>query len=78
LFGTGNLLVARGRRLVAVAHSKTWAHRSVRIGADYMRPPSRGNPWTKSAAELEAALGQSRTDRASTIAARLSFGGPIA
>jgi len=78
LFGTGNLLVARGSRLVAVAHAKTWAHRTVRVGVEYVRPPSRGNPWEKTASEIEAAFGQSRTDRASTLAARLSFGGPIA
>ena len=78
LFGSGNLLVARGSKLVAVAHPKTWAHRSVRVGADYVRPPTRGSPWTKTVAELEAALSQSRTDLASTLAARLSLGGPIA
>jgi predicted ribosome quality control (RQC) complex YloA/Tae2 family protein len=78
LFGTGNLIVARGDRIVAVAHPKAWAHRTVRIGSDYRPPPSRGNPWTRTVAELEAALGSSRTDRVSTLAARLGFGGPIA
>jgi predicted ribosome quality control (RQC) complex YloA/Tae2 family protein len=77
-FGTGNLIVARGDRIVAVAHPKAWAHRTVRIGSDYRPPPSRGNPWTRTVSELEAALGSSRTDRASTLAARLGFGGPIA
>lgn len=78
LFGSGNLLIARGPRLVAVAHPKTWAHRSVRVGADYVRPPSRGSPFSKGVSELEAALAQSRTDRVSTLAARLTLGGPIA
>ena len=78
LFGTGNLIVARGDRIVAVAHPKAWAHRTVRIGSDYLPPPSRGNPWARTVAELEAALGSSRTDRASTLAARLGFGGPLA
>ncbi len=77
-FGTGNLVVARGDRIVAVAHPKAWAHRTVRIGAEYRPPPSRGDPWTRTVAELEAALGSSRTDRVSTLAARLGFGGPIA
>jgi predicted ribosome quality control (RQC) complex YloA/Tae2 family protein len=77
-FGTGNLIVARGDRIVAVAHPKAWAHRTVRIGSDYRPPPSRGNPWTRTVAELETALSSSRTDRASTLAARLGFGGPIA
>ena len=78
LFGTGNLLVARGSRLVAVAHPKTWAHRTVRVGAEYQKPPSRGSPWSRSEAELASMLGQSRTDRASTLAARMGLGGPIA
>jgi predicted ribosome quality control (RQC) complex YloA/Tae2 family protein len=77
-FGPGNLLVARGPKIVAVDHPKVWAHRAVRIGAEYVRPPSRGDPWARSSAELAAALAGSRTDRASTLAARLSFGGPIA
>lgn len=78
LFGAGNLLVARGARLVAVMHPKTWAHRSVRVGATYQKPPTRGSPWTRTEAELSAVLGQSRTDRASTLAARMGLGGPIA
>ncbi|MGI0132562.1 MAG: ribosome rescue protein RqcH [Thermoplasmata archaeon] len=78
LFGTGNVLVARGPKIVAVAHARTWAHRTVRVGAAYVRPPQRSNPWTTSEVELEAALAQSRTDRVSTLAARLAFGGPVA
>lgn len=77
LFGGGNVLVARGSKIVAVAHAKTWAHRAVRVGAEYLRPPSRGDPWSRTASEIEAALLASRTDRASTLAARLSFGGPL-
>jgi predicted ribosome quality control (RQC) complex YloA/Tae2 family protein len=77
-FGAGNLLVARGPTIVAVAHPKSWAHRQVRVGAEYQAPPSRGDPWRRSEAELQVALAASRTDRASTLAARLSFGGPIA
>ncbi len=78
LFGTGNLLVVRGDRLVAVASPKTWAHRAVRVGAEYRPPPSRGNPFLLSASEVAAALLASRTDRTSTLAARLSLGGPVA
>ncbi len=78
LFGTGNLVVARGGTLVAVEHVRRWAHRSVRVGADYQRPPSRGNPFEAGAATFESALRESRTDRASTLAARLAFGGPVA
>lgn len=77
-FGTGNLLVVRGSRLVVVARPRTWAHRSVRVGAEYKPAPSRGDPFRASDAELEAALAASRTDRASTLAARLSLGGPVA
>jgi predicted ribosome quality control (RQC) complex YloA/Tae2 family protein len=77
-FGAGNLLVARGTTIVAVAHPKSWAHRQVRVGAEYQPPPSRGDPWRRSEAELQVALAGSRTDRASTLAARLAFGGPIA
>jgi predicted ribosome quality control (RQC) complex YloA/Tae2 family protein len=78
LFGAGNLTVARGSRLVAVLHPRNWAHRSVRIGAEYSRPPSRGDPFDLSAAEVEAILLASRTDRASTLAAKMSLGGPLA
>ncbi len=78
LFGKGNLLVARAGRILAVQHTKTWSKRAVRIGAEYARPPARADPWKSSAAEIEAVLVASRTDRATTLAARLAFGGPVA
>ncbi|HYB78940.1 MAG TPA: ribosome rescue protein RqcH [Thermoplasmata archaeon] len=78
LFGTGNLVVARGGTIAAAAHSHRWAHRTVAVGAEYARPPSRTDPWTSSEAEIEAELARSHTDVASTLAARLSLGGPIA
>ncbi|HEV2429124.1 MAG TPA: NFACT family protein, partial [Thermoplasmata archaeon] len=78
LFGAGNLLVVNDGRIVAVQHVKTWAHRTVRIGATYERPPTRLDPWKATVAEIEAVLSASRTDRATTVAARLSLGGPVA
>lgn len=78
MFGTGNLIVAQGGRIVAVAQTRRWAHRQVRVGADYNRPPVRLDPWVVGRAELEAELARSRNDLASTLAARLSFGGPVA
>jgi predicted ribosome quality control (RQC) complex YloA/Tae2 family protein len=78
MFGKGNLLVAHGATLAAVAESRRWAHRQVRVGAPYSRPPTRLDPWAIGRAELEVELERSRTDLASTLAARLSFGGPVA
>lgn len=78
LFGKGNVVVVRGTTVVAVAHPKSWAHRTLRIGAEYQRPPARPDPWTLGVAELAQSLTASRTDRVSTLAARLGFGGPVA
>jgi predicted ribosome quality control (RQC) complex YloA/Tae2 family protein len=78
LFGRGNLLLARGGRLLAVAHPRAWAHRTLRAGEPYSRPPSRANPWNLGAPELEGVLHGSRTDRVTTLAARLALGGPVA
>ncbi len=78
MFGTGNLLVVRGGRIAAVAHPRQWAHRSVRVGAEYAPPPRRPDPWTLDESALGSELLRSRTDLASTLAARLSLGGPIA
>ncbi len=78
LFGSGNLVVVHGTSLAAVAHPRRWAHRSVRIGAEYVRPPARADPWSLGAAEVTAELDRSRTDLTSTLAARLSLGGPVA
>jgi predicted ribosome quality control (RQC) complex YloA/Tae2 family protein len=78
LFGAGNLVVAEGERIAAVAQPRQWAHRTVRVGSPYERPPSRSDPWTLSKTELEAEIARSRTDLASTLAARLSLGGPVA
>jgi len=77
-FGAGNLVVARGGTIVAVTRPRAWAHRTVRIGAPYARPPARADPWTMGVAEIEAELRRSRSDLASTLAARLSLGGPVA
>ncbi len=78
MFGTGNLIVARSGKIVAVAQPRRFAHRQVRIGVEYSRPPVRIDPWRVDRATLEAELARSRTDVASTLAARLSFGGPVA
>lgn len=78
LFGTGNLVVARGAKIVAVAQVRRWAHRTVAVGSEYARPPTRSDPWSLGVAAIEAELARSRTDLASTLAARLSLGGPLA
>lgn len=78
IFGSGNLVVARGPRIVAVAESRRWAHRNVRVGGEYARPPSRADPWTMTAEEVTSVLDRSRADLASTLAARLGLGGPVA
>ncbi len=78
LFGTGNVTVALADRIVAVAHPRRWAHRQVRVGAEYARPPARFDPWTASREAIEEVLGRSRTDVTSTLAARLALGGPLA
>lgn len=77
-FGKGNLILVKESRILAVAHPQTWAHRTVRVGTEYVPPPQRGNPWTMTVAELEAALGRSRTDRVRTLAAQLGFGASVA
>ena len=78
LFGQGNVVVARDGRVVAVAHARSWAHRSLRVGSDYARPPARDDPWTLGAERIRAELETSRNDLASTLAARLALGGPVA
>ncbi len=78
LFGSGNLIVAREGVIAAVAQTRRWAHRDVRVGAPYVRPPVRTDPWKLGVAEIEAELARSRTDLASTLAARLGLGGPVA
>lgn len=77
-FGAGNLVVARDGRIVAVSRPRAWAHRMVRVGAEYQRPPERGDPWGMTTEQLEAELRRSHTDLTSTLAARLALGGPVA
>ncbi len=77
-FGKGNLLLVKEDRILAVAHPQAWAHRTVRVGAEYVPPPQHSNPWNMSAADLEASLLRSRTDRVRTLAAQLGFGGSVA
>ena len=77
-FGAGNLVVARGSTIAAVTRPRSWAHRTVRVGSEYARPPVRADPWTMTSAAIEAELARSRSDLASTLAARLVLGGPVA
>lgn len=78
LFGAGNLVVVRGDKVAAVLHARAWAHRVLRVGATFAPPPRRRDPFAASVAELEQQLEGSRTDRTTTLAARLAFGGPLA
>jgi predicted ribosome quality control (RQC) complex YloA/Tae2 family protein len=78
LFGAGNVVVARDGKLVAVQHAKRWARRDVRVGAAFTRPPGRDDAFGLGVAGIESELARSRTDLASTLAARLSLGGPVA
>ena len=77
LFGTGNLVVAREERLVAVLTVRRWAHRTVRIGAPYTRPPARVDPFRLDGPALAGLLAASRADLASTLATRAGLGGPL-
>ncbi len=77
-FGSGNLVVAEGGTIAAVAKPRAWAHRVVRVGAEYQRPPERTDPWSMEAEQLAEELRRSRSDLPSTLAARLALGGPVA
>lgn len=78
LFGAGNVVVSRDEKIVAVQHAKRWARRDLRPGAPYSRPPARADAFALSVTGIEAELARSRTDLASTLAARLALGGPVA
>lgn len=78
LFGRGNILAVRDGRLVAVAHVKAWSKRLVKAGEPYVRPPSRKDPFKLGVSDVMGALERSTHDRATTLAARLSLGGPLA
>ncbi len=77
-FGAGNLVVARGGKIALVVRPRSWAHRTVRVGAAYARPPTRADPWTMDAAAIDEELRRSRSDLPHTLAARLALGGPVA
>lgn len=78
LFGQGNVVVAQDGRIAAVARARRWAHRELKMGARYAPPPARDDPWSLSPERIRAELEGSRTDLASTLAARLALGGPLA
>src|SRR5271170_6198268 len=78
MFGTGNLTVSIDGKIVAVATSRRWAHRVVRVGAEYAKAPGRADPWELTAEAIEEILSRSRTDLTSTLGARLGLGGPLA
>lgn len=77
-FGGGNVIAVRDGKIVAVATPKTWAHRILRPGERYVRPPSRRDPFKLTLADVAAALSRSKTSIVTTLAARLSLGGTLA
>ncbi len=77
-FGAGNVLVARAETLRFVWNPRTFAARTLRVGAPYRPAPGRPDPFQISASELARTLASSEADRVSTLAARLGFGGPVA
>jgi len=78
LFGSGNLILTRGTQIVWVAHPREWAQRSLRPGETYVRPPAREDMSQRKPGEVLALLQRSRTDLATTLAAKLGLGGPLA
>jgi predicted ribosome quality control (RQC) complex YloA/Tae2 family protein len=77
-FGTGNVILVRDGKIVAVAHPKTWAHRVLRVGEVFVPPPATPDPWIASSGQIEVLLLGSRTDRVSTLASRGGFSGAVA
>ena len=78
LFHPGNMLVVKEGQIVAVASPRTWAHRTVRVGAPYARPPTRADPSLLKVGEAANALSGSTTNLVTSLATKLSLGGPLA
>jgi predicted ribosome quality control (RQC) complex YloA/Tae2 family protein len=78
LFHPGNVIVVKEGVIAAVASPRIWAHRAVKIGSPYARPPSRSDPLKLSVGEISGALASSTTNLVTSLATRLSMGGPLA
>lgn len=77
LFGQGNVLAVRRGRITAILHVRAWAGRRLRPGEPYVRPPPRKDPFQLAPGEVMGVLSRSKSDRVSTLAARLGLGGPL-
>jgi predicted ribosome quality control (RQC) complex YloA/Tae2 family protein len=78
LFGEGNLVLVSGGKIVNCIISKTWKHRDIRPGADYLFPPSRFNPRTASVESFVEAVQASSSDVVRTLATAVNLGGQLA
>lgn len=78
LFHDGNVIVVRDGRILACLTSQAFAHRTVRPGAGYERPPARLDPFTLAREDFEARVRAGGTDAVRTLAVELNLGGPYA
>ncbi|OPY33700.1 MAG: hypothetical protein A4E32_00626 [Methanomassiliicoccales archaeon PtaU1.Bin124] len=78
MFGDGNLVVVEGGKISNCIEQKTWRHRDVRIGADYLYPPTRQDPESMSLDDFIKAVATSTSDTVRTLATAVNLGGQYA
>jgi len=78
LFGGGNLVLVRDRKIVMPLVQRSWAHRDVRRGTVYRLPPSRPDPFSLSRYEISVLLGERDKRVVSALAVDLNLGGEVA
>ena len=78
LFGSGNIILIEGNKIVQPLTSKSWRAREVKKGYDYQFPPESANPFIFSQEEIIKILKDSKKDLVRCLAMELNLGGAYA
>ncbi|MDI3482639.1 MAG: hypothetical protein PWQ88_510 [Candidatus Methanomethylophilaceae archaeon] len=78
IFGGGNVLLVSEGRIMNCMVQKSWRHRHVRPGAEYIMPSSRFDPTAASEEEFMETIRSSDSDLVRTLATLINLGGQYA
>ncbi|MFO7619542.1 MAG: ribosome rescue protein RqcH [Thermoplasmata archaeon] len=75
LFGSGNLILLEGSRILQPLTSKSWKARDVKTGREYLFPPESQNPFTLDRGALFDIIRNSGKDIVRCLATEVNLGG---
>ncbi|MBA3046700.1 MAG: NFACT family protein [Candidatus Thermoplasmatota archaeon] len=75
MFGSGNLILLEGERIIQPLTSKSWKARDIKAGRNYLFPPESGDPFSLDRESLTAILRNSEKDLVRCLATEVNLSG---